>query len=892
MAAKTVKKVASKSAAKAAPRRSRAKKKSDNSEAVLPSKQEQSFLNEFLGLFLIALSVVAAISIVSHFAQGLNGNLMGPYVGSLFALTLNRLTGSVPAIILLLTVGILGARLTQRVEEGGSINLKLPLVFCLLFIEAAVLLSIKYVDLSVLTHVHFEDSGGIIGNYLVQKALVPVFGRSAFGPYLICAIFVFFTIIWGFKIRIAQIIEKSVEFLGIFYYPILDGLENAKSRYLARKKASAEQASLLQISPPDADMVKAGRGKRSRPKILASEDLQVPVAEDEPVLAPLIKEESIDESGDPLEIRKKRDRARQIKHISELNEWEVQNRDPSIGGLLSKAKNGRNASKITESETPPSMDPEDIVLEKGFDEDSNDEESTSNTNNSKLNVQEPVEAPKPKPKPEVKYDDYVVPNIDEVFKAPPEQEIYYTEDQLKEQAASLIEHLSHFKVMGKVVGICPGPVIIRYEIELAPGIKVSQISSLSDDLALALSAKSIRILAPIPGKNAVGIEVPTKKPQIVYIRDILKSSRFKPEPDSLKLVLGKDIGGDPMVMDLTRAPHLLIAGQTGSGKSVGINSFMASLLCSKTPDEVRLILVDPKVVELKPYEGIPHLLAPVINKPEIAVQALKWATIEMDRRYEVLACAAVRNIKGFNQKFRAGELKDKVAMEDHKIMPYIVIIIDELADLMMVAGKEVEISIARIAQKARAVGLHLILATQRPSTNVITGTIKANLPTRVAFQVASHIDARTIMDKAGCEKLLGRGDMLFRSIESPEPERIHGSWVSDEEAEAIAQACAEQFVNYPQVESFNIDEDDDAGEQEDMPRDAKFRPAAEMVCSIRQASASLLQRRMSIGYARAGRLMDQLERAGVVGRDRGSKPREVLMDEMEVASFLSSGLND
>jgi S-DNA-T family DNA segregation ATPase FtsK/SpoIIIE len=276
----------------------------------------------------------------------------------------------------------------------------------------------------------------------------------------------------------------------------------------------------------------------------------------------------------------------------------------------------------------------------------------------------------------------------------------------------------------------------------------------------------------------------------------------------------------------------------------------------------------------------------------VAVAGLKWATYEMDRRYEVLAQCGVRNIKGFNAKVREGSLPESMEEEDKRRMPYIVIIIDELADLMMVAGKEVETNIARIAQKARAVGIHLILATQRPSTNVITGTIKANLPTRIAFQVASQIDARTIMDKMGAEKLLGRGDMLFRPIEFPEPVRLHGCFLDDAQAEKLAAAAADQFVNYPQIQSFNLDDDPAAEGGADEPRDEKFREAAELVVQVKQASVSLLQRRLGIGYARSGRLVDQLERAGVVGKERGSKPREVLMDPEELQSFLSSGLND
>jgi S-DNA-T family DNA segregation ATPase FtsK/SpoIIIE len=276
----------------------------------------------------------------------------------------------------------------------------------------------------------------------------------------------------------------------------------------------------------------------------------------------------------------------------------------------------------------------------------------------------------------------------------------------------------------------------------------------------------------------------------------------------------------------------------------------------------------------------------------VAVQALKWATVEMDRRYEILAQCGVRNIKGFNAKVRGATLPDEMEPEDRKLMAYIVIIIDELADLMMVSGKEVETNIARIAQKARAVGIHLILATQRPSTNVITGTIKANLPTRIAFQVASQIDARTIMDKMGAEKLLGRGDMLFRPIEFPEPVRLHGCYLDDDQAEKMASCASQQFVNYPQIQSFNLEDDQENGPGSDEPRDEKFREAAELVVQVKQASVSLLQRRLGIGYARSGRLVDQMERAGIVGKERGSKPRDVLMNPEELESFLSSGLND
>jgi len=425
-------------------------------------------------------------------------------------------------------------------------------------------------------------------------------------------------------------------------------------------------------------------------------------------------------------------------------------------------------------------------------------------------------------------------------------------------------------------------VVIRFEIEPGPGIKVSRFESLADDLALLLKTASVRVISSIPGKSAVGIEIPNRKPQTVYCREILESPKFTKDPKRLQVVLGKDIMGDAYVTDLTKAPHLLIAGQTGAGKSVCINVLLASILFSKTPDEVRLILVDPKVVELAMYRDIPHLLHPVITSPEIAVQALKWLCIEMDRRYGVLANAKVRNIEGFNDKFKKAELGEEIPEEDRKLMPFIVVIIDELADLMMTAGKEIETSIARIAQKARAVGIHLVLATQRPSVNVITGVIKANLPSRISFKVASYIDSKTILDGVGAEKLLGKGDMLFRSNDNPELVRIHGAFLKDSEVEALASACSNQNVNYERVETFEVGDaagGDDSGFAPVKSKDVLFWEAARLGLEAGELSISTLQRRLSIGFARAGKIMDQLTAEGVCGKPNGSKPRKMLMDE-------------
>jgi S-DNA-T family DNA segregation ATPase FtsK/SpoIIIE len=498
--------------------------------------------------------------------------------------------------------------------------------------------------------------------------------------------------------------------------------------------------------------------------------------------------------------------------------------------------------------------------------------------------------------PTASYDEYKIPEIAKILDTHEVQTADYTEEELNAIGKMLEEKLENFKVKGRVIGCETGPMITRFEVEPGPGVKVSRFSALQEDLALPLKVSSIRILAPIPGKAAVGVEIPNRKFQTVFCRDVFMSEKFKPAHDKILVALGKDITGESFTMDLAKAPHLLIAGQTGSGKSVCINALMASMLFSKTPDELRMILVDPKAVELKMYENIPHLLAPVITKPEIAIQALQWLCYEMDRRTEVLASAKVRNIGGFNAKFEAGELPDEVPEEDrgHR-MAFIVVIIDEMADLMMVAGKEIEKSVARLAAKARAVGIHLVLATQRPSVKVITGIIKANLPTRISFKVASQIDARTVMDHAGAEKLLGRGDMLYKAVNDPDPVRVHGAFLSDEEAERLADACSDQNVFYPQVESFDVSggeegDEEGGGSLKNEKLDKLLFEVAQWAISVNGLSTSAVQRHFSVGYSRAGKIVDQLYGLGVCGPSKGnSKPRAMLIGMDELMQLERSG---
>jgi S-DNA-T family DNA segregation ATPase FtsK/SpoIIIE len=444
-----------------------------------------------------------------------------------------------------------------------------------------------------------------------------------------------------------------------------------------------------------------------------------------------------------------------------------------------------------------------------------------------------------------------------------------SKQMILENSKKLEETLKSFGVEAKVIEVSKGPTVTRYELSPGQGVKVSRISSLADDLALNLAANGIRIEAPIPGKAAVGIEVPNKETQTVFFREIIEDEAFQKFPSKLAFGLGKDIAGKAVVADIAKMPHLLIAGATGSGKSVCINTLIASILYKSSPEEVKLIMVDPKVVELSIYNGIPHLLIPVVTDPKKAAGALNWAVREMLRRYDLFAQNAVRDLKGYN---KLAEENDEIQME-----PQIIIIIDELADLMMAAPGEVEDSICRLAQMARAAGLHLIIATQRPSVDVITGVIKANIPSRLAFSVSSGTDSRTILDMVGAEKLLGRGDMLFYPVGKNKPVRIQGAFISDKEVESIVEFLKEMSDHqYDQKMIDNITSSSKTLEIND-EADEFFEQAVEFVILKEKASASMLQRQFRIGYNRAARLIEDLELKGIVGPEDGSKPRKVLI---------------
>jgi S-DNA-T family DNA segregation ATPase FtsK/SpoIIIE len=417
--------------------------------------------------------------------------------------------------------------------------------------------------------------------------------------------------------------------------------------------------------------------------------------------------------------------------------------------------------------------------------------------------------------------------------------------------------------------------------------------NLQNDISLAVGGQPIRIEAPIPGKSAVGIELPNAERQIVYFKHIITSEAFIKSKAKLPVVIGTNISGAPYVADIFKMPHMLIAGQTGSGKSVCINSIICSLLMTKKPEELRLIMIDPKKVELSFYNGIAHLLSPVVTESKEAVKALHWGVGEMERRYRLLAKVGARNIDAFNGRVESGKLKDVLPEEDNKPLPFIVILVDELADLMTKSSKDVETLIQRIAQLARAVGIHLIVATQRPSVDIITGPIKANLTSRIAFRTIQSNDSRTILDHIGAEKLLGMGDMLFLRNGAPQIERFHGAFISEEDVDKIGNAVRSQEVRIEKLESFaGVDGGDDEGEEgggaSDGVRDELFEEAAHIIVDTGLGSTSLLQRRLNLGYARAGRIMDQLQEAGFVGPPNGSKARDVLVRFDEIDEILSS----
>ena len=895
---------------------------------------------QIAGGFLCLLGAWILLALVLAATSSGGDHPLGPWLGQEMTHLLLWSLGALPALLLPVVLVVAGTRL---VMGRGPLLDRALLVSVLGWGHLLLAMSLPGLVHPDTSPEALSRRGGVLGQLLVRSFFEPVFGPHWLGPAIVLVFTGIGTVLLAVRMAPAEAFSTAGGMGSSLWHELRERLARPaasrvqqdveeefleggalalgvepKGRFLDRRIRPEPEDGVVLPMPTGAMPVSpasaAPRARQGRTPLVPGAQIaaarRVPAMPDpsaESALAgkalevyqnlsewrPLRQEDLV--GLNPLEVRELKRRDEEVRRAAMLNEWE----DREVHAQV--ARRPRIAAEPEPSPPAPPAVERQVPSERAGrrqavpePEDPSDSETDSDIGPDQPRAQvrrAVVPAVSRSQKHQATPDAagrYRVPDV-AILPDPPPQEVEVDETELQSMADKLVLQLRNFGVQGKVLQIEPGPVITRFKIELAPGTPVRKISNLSEDLALALKARRIRIQAPIPGESLVGVEIPNVKPETVYIKELLRAPQFRDPKFKLPVVLGKDTSGRPAFTDLSRAPHLLIAGQTGSGKSVCINTILSSLLFSQSPEHLRMILIDPKVVELSTYTEIPHLMAPVVTKPEEAVLALKWVAVEMDRRYEVLASAGVRNIAGFNDKLVAGTLPDTMVPEDAVRMPYLLLIVDEFADLMMVAGKEVETNVARIAQKARAVGIHMILATQRPSTNVITGVIKANLPTRIAFQVASQIDARTILDRMGAEELLGRGDMLFRGIEAPEAVRIHGAFVSDQEAEVAAYAASSQGIVFPMLDRFEVpdelgDEDDDG----DAPikLDSKFTDAARLVATVRQGSVSMLQRRMEIGFARAGRIMDQLERMGIVGRDRGSKAREVLMDELQVEDLL------
>jgi S-DNA-T family DNA segregation ATPase FtsK/SpoIIIE len=560
-------------------------------------------------------------------------------------------------------------------------------------------------------------------------------------------------------------------------------------------------------------------------------------------------------------------------NIDDINYIEKEKHDN--GELLDSFKVIDHLSKHCKIETEKQLQIEDIV--NGKHDNKKGTEQKVNEGLKELQISSPYS----------EHIDYKFPPIDFLTKATQNVATTNTTANLRNSAKKLTETLKSFGVDAKVIQVSRGPSITRFELQPSVGVKVSKIVNLADDIALNLAASGVRIEAPIPGKAAIGIEIANDEIMPVLLREVIESDEFKRYPSKLAFSIGKDITGKPVVADIAKMPHLLIAGATGSGKSVCINSLITSILYKANPNEVKLVMIDPKVVELGVYNGVPHLLIPVVTDPKKAASALNWAVQEMVRRYKLFADNNVRDLAGYNTM--ACESKDDCDGDDNKMLPQIIIIIDELADLMMASPGDVENAICRLAQMARAAGMHLVIATQRPSVDVITGVIKANIPSRISFSVSSQVDSRTILDMAGAEKLLGRGDMLFFPVGAAKPVRLQGAYISDKEVENIVRYIKENTgASYNEDIIEHLESSNEVEEFEPGDNDELLPKAIEIVVESGQASISMLQRRLRLGYARAARMIDQMEARGIIGGYEGSKPRQILITKDQYHEMLLS----
>lgn len=795
-----------------------AKNKKHNKDKIIVSGEYYNLVTIFIGIFLL---------------YSLNSNSMG-LIGLFIQDTFKGLFGALAIIIpiIIIIVGILGFfernEYVYRMKKSKTVYI----FIAFLFIFYGLLNARKIpVDNPLKANMYrdvmqmgIDGSGCGLITSTISYFIKSVFGLT--GGWLISIFVLFITIMYTFNISIKDIIEAACNKSN----QIKSGNISVKD-----KVSNLKQSAINLVTEEVDETTQVGKDKKGFLKNIFNKNDKNEQTED------TLVEQTFDDEDKTIKIvgfnKSDDDYLEILEGTNSMSELDVlkdlQHTNPNI-----KMSNTLNNTNISMEKTAP------IKL--------------AYTDDLQINSQS-------------NYENYTKPSLDLLTKIGHKGN---ENDKRKalENASLLIKTLSNFGVDTKMGQVTLGPTITRYEVQPNPGVKVSRIVNLSDDIALSLAAKSIRIEAPIPGKSAIGIEVPNDEPQVVSLRDVLGSKEFKEDTSSLAIGLGKDISGNPVIADIGKMPHLLVAGATGSGKSVCINTIINSILYKATPEEVKLLLIDPKVVELAHYNGIPHLLSPVVTDPKKAANALNWAVVEMNKRYKSFAELGVKDITSYNEK---SETK----------LPKIVIIIDELADLMMACANEVEDYICRLAQMARAAGMHLIIATQRPSVDVITGVIKANVPSRIAFAVSSQTDSRTILDMGGAEKLLGKGDMLFYPLGAAKPVRLQGAYISEDDSEKVINFVKSQVKEEIKYEEEIIQTISKATNIKNNDVDEFLEDAIAFVVQSGQGSSSMLQRKYKIGFNRAARLIDSMEERGIVGPSEGSKPRKVLITMEELAKL-------
>lgn len=855
-----------------------AAKDSDQDVAVPRGGKDRTngdFGHEIWGIVLMAVGLLVGVSLVSWFVNKPD-NILGRYLGSDLSAGLIWLLGPITVFIVPAAVLYLGwIRLRGKIFPVRSF-----ILWCAFIVEVCTLLAIH--NLPRFCDALFVFGDNAVGN-TVTYGLHFIFGTHRFGPYFIFLLALFITVLIGLRIPVAAVgtmLRPLCMAIRVWFVGLMANLFKPRAPQIDPEPAPQAPAAVTNEDIKSGRKIRVPKGDETpgvTPAAVITATPRSPVAETEDEKTKRLLDQQLAafraKRNEPIniltpdnteieEVGTEDEEAEKEGELRALREAAMETPDQKKGGRKGKGK---------EDQSQPQDGPQEPVATD--EEPQRDGDGDGPVLSAEIGGFTPAQ-------PAKTVIPYQLPPPDKLSE-PPMDAGTVDRDAIELYSHTLEKTLLNFGVEGKVVNVSPGPVINRYEIELAPGIKVSRVLSLQDDISMAVGGQKIRIQAPIPGKAAIGIEIPNTERQVVHFKHILMSDAFRKGKAKLPVVVGKTISGMPFVTDIAKMPHLLIAGQTGSGKSVCINSLICSLLMTKTPEELRVIMIDPKKVELASYEQIPHLLSPVVTESKEAVKALQWAVIEMERRYRVLAKAGARNLEAFNTRITEKKVKEGVLTdEENRLLPFIVIVVDELADLMMTASRDVEGLIQRIAQLARAVGIHLVVATQRPSVDIITGPIKANLTSRIAFRTIQSTDSRTILGHVGAEKLLGNGDMLFLRSGAPDIERYHGAFISDEDVESIVAFIRSQYVEIEKIESFEkaTSEGGSSGSfvaSEPDDRDELFPEAARTIVSIGQGSTSLLQRRMKVGYARAGRLMDELEKAGIVGPQEGAKVREV-----------------